>query len=114
MRRRDALGRVAATAAIAWLSGDERSCTDVRRVRAGGTVDLHCPGAETFVLDLEGSGRLVVPATGGAARVRLPFPEPEGDDVEWARLDCQPMSGGRPIAGVSAMLVLCAPIRFPG
>ena len=76
---------------------------------AGGRLTLRCNGATSFHLQFAEYGDAQVPAPGGAATFRVPFPETTD---EWTPLRCTPVDQNGPLGPATEVLVLTAPIRF--
>lgn len=86
--RREVLAATVVTAA--WAITGMSFDAPIRRVRAGGRVELHCPGATHFRLRLAGRTRLVA-APNGRAVFGAPF---HIGRREWTRLRCTPLVDG--------------------
>lgn len=109
LTRRRAAAVIAGTALITWIGAGRRAEASARKLRAGAELTLRCPGATSFVLTYEGYGEATVPAPGGVAKFRVPFPV---TDREWTPLACTPCDARGPLGPSTAVQILTAPIQF--
>ncbi|MFN3202530.1 MAG: hypothetical protein ACE366_29300 [Bradymonadia bacterium] len=85
--------------------------SDVSRVRAGGRVQLRCPGAKRYRVVVAGVAEQCVDATGpeGHATLRVPHFE---RDQEWTPITCTPETLDGATGEPVVVQVLTAPLVF--
>lgn len=109
LTRRRATLVIATSALVTWLGQGRRARVSADRLRAGGELLLRCEGASHFRLAYAEYGTADVPATAGAARVRVPFSETR---EEWTPLLCVPCDARGPMGPATVVQILTAPVRF--
>lgn len=109
LTRRRAAAVIAGAALVTWLGSGRRAQASARKLRAGAELTLRCPGATAFLLIFEGYGEATLPAPGGEAKLRVPFPV---TTREWTPLLCTPLDAHGPLGPSTAVQVLTAPIQF--
>jgi hypothetical protein len=108
MNRRHVLSALATVPLLAGVA-QAKAHTNTPRVRAGGLIEAHCKGADSFRVTGDLDAPRVFDAPNGTLRVRAPMTRAEG---AWATLRCTPLAHGQPCGAPVEVQVLALPTHF--